>query len=102
MILNILTIILVGVRMGAAYEQQGSWMGPGPAPVVECSVRITISKELMLGCINKNSFRLLLISFQIVKPNDSCLPLCAMMIFSFSNKHYIYKHFVKTFVLLSD
>ena len=29
----------------------------------------------MLDCINKNSFRLLLISFQIVMANDSCLPL---------------------------
>ena len=28
----------------------------------------------MLDCINKNSFRLLLISFQIVKANGSCLP----------------------------
>ena len=35
----------------------------------------------MLGCINKNSFRLLLISLQIVKANDSYLPLCSLMIF---------------------
>ena len=51
-----------------------------PAPVAS-SGKITISKELMLGCINKNSFRLLLISLQIVKANDSYLPLCSLMIF---------------------
>ena len=42
----------------------------------------------MLDCINKNSFRLLLISFQIVKANDSCLPLPRSNDFSSYKKTY--------------
>ena len=44
----------------------------------------------MLDCINKNSFRLLLISFQIVKANDSCLPLPRSNAFSTKNKRHFF------------